>query len=197
MLGNSTAGDCGVASLEHTFMADAAITYETETQASQQQALDYYFKYTGGQDSGVVLSQYLAYVRKTGYYKNTVHAYAPVAVHDVPTLQNCVHIYGAAYTGITVTAAMQTAFSNHQPWTTEVVNDGPIIGGHAVPIVSYDDQFLNVITWAGVQQITYPAWHSISSEAWAVITGEFVAHTGDGRGVDLAALNADLDKLAA
>lgn len=196
MLSNDVVGDCGVASWEHCLMADAAITHATETQATAAQAKDYYFTYTGGQDSGVVLSRFLSYVRQHGYFGKTLSAYAPVAVHDVPTLQTCVNLYGTAYTGITVTAAMQQAFSTHQPWTAAVVNDGPIIGGHAVPIVGYDDSFLYLITWGGVQSITYSAWHSISSEAWALLTGEFVSANGDGRGVNLSALNADLDKLA-
>ena len=66
-----------------------------------------------------------------------------------------------------------------------------------MPLVGYDDSFLYAVTWGGIAPITYPAWHSISSEAHACITGEFVARGGDGRGVNLSALEADLDKLAA
>jgi hypothetical protein len=91
---------------------------------------------------------------------------------------------------------MQQAFGAHQPWTTALLNE-QIIGGHCVPIVGYDEQYLYAVTWGGVQAITYPAWHQIATEAWAVITGEFVARNGDGRGVSLAALRADLDRLAA
>lgn len=196
MLANDTVGDCGVASAEHVFMADASITHLTEPEAGAEQAKDYYFKYTGGQDSGVVLSQYLAYVRKNGYYGHTLHAYAPVKVSDIPTLQSVVNLYGAAYTGITVTAAMQQAFSMHRPWTLAVCS-GQIIGGHAVPIVGYTDEYLTIVTWGGLQNITYSAWHHIASESWALITGEFVTANGDGRGVALDVLNADLDKLNA
>jgi len=194
MLGNNEVGDCGVAGLEHVFMADAFITSTTEPEASDTEAKNYYFKYTDGQDSGVVLSSYLEYVRKNGYYKHSIAAYAPVAVHDIPTLQNAVNIFGAAYTGITVTAAMQQAFANHEPWDGTAVS-GPIIGGHCVPIVGYDDQFVYIVTWGGIQAITYSAWHRISSEAWAIITGEFVARGGDGRGVAIDALQADLNSL--
>lgn len=194
MLGNSTYGDCGVASLQHGLEADATITAEHEQFATEAQAVEYYLNYTGGQDSGVVLSDYLAHVRQHGYYGHKVTAYAPVAVHDIPTLQTAVWMYGFAYTGIVVTAPMQQAFANGQPWTADMLNSG-ILGGHAVPIVSYDDQFIRVITWAGVQEITYSAWHLMSSEAWAIITGEFVAHHGDGRGVSLSALQTDLNRL--
>jgi hypothetical protein len=194
ILGNDTAGDCGVAGLEHGFMADASITHEKESEATDQQALNYYFDYTDGQDTGVVLSDYLAHVRQTPYYGHTVDAYAPVAVHDVPTLQTAINMYGFTYTGIVVTAPMQQAFGQHEPWTTALL-DSPVLGGHCVPLVGYDDQFLYLVTWGGVQAVSYPAWHLMSSEAWAVITGEFVAHNGDGRGVNLAALKADLDRL--
>lgn len=196
MLANDTLGDCGVAGLEHGFMTDAAITDEQESEPSDAQAAAYYMTYTHDQDTGVVLSEYLAYVRKHGYYGHTVSAYAPVAVHDVPTLQTAVHMYGFTYTGIVVTAPMQQAFANHQPWTAEMLDAG-VLGGHCVPIVGYDDQFLRVITWGGVQEITYSAWHLMSSEAWACITGEFVKAHGDDRGISLSALQADLNRLDA
>lgn len=196
MLGNDTEGDCGVAGLEHGLECDATIVHEHESFPDASQAIEYYLTYTDGQDSGVVLSDYLAYVRQHGYYGHTVSAYAPVAVHDIPTLQTCIDFFGFAYTGITVTEAMQQAFSEHEPWTTALL-DSPVAGGHCVPLCGYDDQLLYAITWGGVQAITYSAWHQISSEAWAVITGEFVAHNGDGRGVSLSALNADLNSLAA
>jgi hypothetical protein len=194
MLGNDSYGDCGVASLEHGFMADAAITHETEPEATDQQAIDYYLTYTGGQDTGVVLSQYLQYVRQNGYYGHSVAAYAPVKVHDIPTIHTVVSFYDFAYTGIEVTAAMQQAFQEQQPWTLSLL-DSPVVGGHAVPLVAYDDAYLYAVTWGAIQKITYAMWHNISSEAWAVITGEILAHDGDGRGVNLAALNTDLDSL--
>jgi hypothetical protein len=194
MLGNDQYGDCGVAGLEHGFMADAAVTGKTETPASDSQAVAYYLAYTGGQDSGVVLSEYLAHVRKTPYYGDKVTAYAPVAVHDVPTLQTAIDMYDFAYTGITVTSAMEDAFGAGKPWTATTAR-GQVEGGHCVPIVGYDDEFLYAVTWGALQKITYSAWHQISDEAWAVITGELAS--GDGRGINLAALAADLDKLAA
>lgn len=196
MLGNDTHGDCGVAGLEHGFEADATLTAVTESFPSADQAIAYYEAYTGGQDSGVVLSDYLAYVRQNGYYGHSIDAYAPVAVHDIPTLQTAIFAYGFAYAGIAVTAPMQQAFAEHQPWGVDML-DRPPIGGHCIPIVGYDDSYLYAITWGGVQTISYPAWHYISTEAWAVLTGEFVTRNGDGRGVNLDALRADLDRLSA
>jgi hypothetical protein len=196
MLGNAQVGDCGVASLEHGFMAAAADTGGHESFPVDQQAVEYYLTYTGGQDSGVVLSKFLAYVRQNGYYGHTVQAYAPVAVHDVPSLSFCVWAYDFCYTGITVTQAMMDAFSAGQPWTTEMAQGEPL-GGHAVPAVGYSDEYLTVITWGQPQQIAWPAWHAMSSEAWAVLVGEDVSAKTDGHGISLAALQSDLSRLAA
>jgi hypothetical protein len=192
MLGTDQYGDCGVAGLEHGFMADAAVAGETETQATDAQAVSYYLAYTGGQDSGVVLSDYLAHVEQAGYYGRTVSAYAPVSTRDIPTLQFAVSAYDFAYTGIVVTDAMMTAFQNGQPWTLDTAR-GPVDGGHCVPVVGYDSSYLYVVTWGQIQPLAYSAWHHIADEAWAVITGELAK--GDGHGISLAALQADIAKL--
>lgn len=194
MLGNDQYGDCGVAGLAHLFMADATDTGATETFPSDEQAVSYYLKYTHGKDTGVVLSQYLKYVRKHGYYGHTVAGYAPVAVHDVPTLQTAIYLFDGAYTGIAVTEQMQADFQAGRPWTLESL-ESPVVGGHCIPLVGYDSTYLYAVTWGAVQPIAYSAWHYMSTEAWAVLTGELAK--GDGHGISLAALKADLDRLDA
>lgn len=194
MAANDRLGDCGVAGILHGFMADAAITDEHETFPTADQVAAYYLRYSGGADSGVVLSEFLAYVRRQGFFGHTVDSYAPVAVHDVPTLQFATFAFGFTYCGIVVTETMQASFATHHPWTMATLS-GPVAGGHCVPAVAYDDLYLYVVTWGQVQPVTWPAWHAMASEAYAVITGELVSVRGDGRGVTLAALRADLARL--
>lgn len=196
ILGNQAYGDCGVAGFEHGIEAAAADSREDEAFPDEQQCVSYYLAYTGGQDSGVVLSQFLAYVRQHGYYGHTVAAYAPVAVHDIPSLQFCVAAYDFAYAGISVTQAMLDAFDAGEPWTAETFT-GPVLGGHCVPVVGYDSAWLYIVTWGRVQRIAYPAWHQMADEAWAVLSGELVSAGKDGLGLNLAALEADLPELAA
>jgi hypothetical protein len=196
MDGNSEYGDCGPAGLSHGFMAAAADTAETETFPTADQVVQYYLAYTGGEDTGVVLSDFLAYVKANGFLGHTVSAYAPVAVSDVPALQFAVNAYDYAYTGIAVTRAMEQAFAAGEPWTLDEL-DSPVAGGHCIPIVGYDSHYLTAITWGQPQLIAYSAWHYIATEAWAVISGEVVKKGADGHGLNLAALQADLARLAA
>lgn len=192
MDGNDIYGDCGVAGCNHLFMAAAADTTATETFPTADQVVSYYLTYTGGQDTGVVLSDFLAYVRKTGFYGHTITAYAPVQVHDIPTLTTALYLYDAVYCGITVSQGMMDAFQNGRPWDAESVAGEPI-GGHCIPLVGFDSNYLYAVTWGSIQPIAYPAWHQISTEAWAVLAGELT--DGDGHGINLAELQADLDKL--
>lgn len=194
MDGNDQYGDCGVAGVNHGFMAVDSILDYMFPSPSDQEIVDYYLTYTGGQDSGVVLADFLGYVKSKGFFGHVVEAYAPVAVHDIPTLMFAVDAFDFAYTGITVTDKMMTAFKAGKPWTLGDVSS-PVDGGHCVPIVGYDESGFQVVTWGRVQTVSYPCWHFISTEAWAVIPKEFADKNSDGRGINLAALQADLAKI--
>jgi hypothetical protein len=192
MDGNADYGDCGVAGIKHGFQNAALVTSEKESFPTDQQVVDYYLKYTGGQDNGVVLSDFLKYVETNKFYDHTVSAYAPVNFKDIPNLQFAIWAYTFAYTGIVVTPAMQDAFSNGQPWTLDVCLGQPE-GGHCIPLVGYDSQYLYAVTWGAVQPIAYSAWAHIADESWAVITGEVA--NGDAHGLNLQALQSDISKL--
>jgi hypothetical protein len=195
MDGNDTYGDCGVAGIHH---GDMAVDVDTRTALSavtDAQIVNYYLTYTDGQDTGVVLADFLAYVKSTGFFGHTLAAYAPVSVSDFATLQFAVNAYGYAYTGIEVTDLMMEAYQNGQPWTAADVSNGNVEGGHCIPLVGYDSQNLYAVTWGGIQAIQYSAWHLMASEAWACIWGEVPASGLDGHGVNLKALQADLGRL--
>lgn len=195
MLGNDQYGDCGVAGLDHSFMAAGIVTDTHGVFPSSEDVVNYYLQYTGGQDTGVVLADFLGYVHQQGFFGHSVAAYAPVGVHDIPTMHFAVNAYDFVYSGIRVTSAMQSAYARGDSWDLDDLFS-QTVGGHCVPVVGYDSKYLYCVTWGKVQPITYAAWHYISDEAWAVISGELVSSGGDGRGINLAALQADLGSLA-
>ena len=193
MLGNDTYGDCGVAGLQHLLMADASMTHETVQWPTSQEVVRYYLNYTQGNNSGVVLSQFLAYVRRNGYPNGQkVTAYAPISPQDVESVRVAIASYGGAYSGIVVTQGMEAAFRNGTPWDLDATYSEPA-GGHCVPLVGYDSSYLYAVTWGAIQPVAFSAWHRIAEESWAVITGEL--SDGDGRGLSASQLLADLDKL--
>lgn len=194
MDGNDQYGDCGVAGIKHGFQNAALVTSETEQWPTEQQVVDYYLKYTGGEDTGVVLSDFLKYVKDNKFYGHSVGAYAPVGVQNIPHLQFAVWAYDFAYSGIVVTGEMQEAFGNGQPWELDDALGYPE-GGHCVPVIGYDSKYLYCVTWGAVQPVSYAAWSHIADESWAVLTGEELAD-GDEHGLNLAALKKDISRLS-
>ncbi len=189
--GNDQYGDCGVAGIHHGDMTVDLICRRGKLQVTAEQIVQYYLKYTGGQDTGVVLADFLAYVRKTGFFIRKLDAYAPVSINDLATLRFAVSAYGYAYTGIQVTDLMMQAFQNGQPWTATDFQNGQVEGGHCIPLVGYDSQNLYAVTWGRIQAIQYSAWHLMAEEAWACIWDEMNTIAGFNK----AALVADLGKL--
>jgi hypothetical protein len=199
MQGNASYGNCGVAGLVHGQMAVASILgTKGFAPPAPEQTVSYYLDYTKGKDSGVILSQFLQFVQKQpqGMLGEMVDSYAPVKVQDIPALQYTIDAYDFAYVGITVTEGMEQASQDEQPWTLETLLS-PVAGGHCIVLVGYDSQYLYGITWGAVQAIPYSTWHYIGDEAWAVISGYESKAGNDGRGINYAALKADLSKLAA
>ena len=193
MDGNDVYGDCGVAGLHH---GDMCVEYDTATPVvpiTSDQITQYYLSYTGGQDNGVVLADFLGYVQKTGFFGHSVEAYAPVSISDMKTLQFATNAYGFCYTGIQVTDLMMNASNAGQPWTADTFANGTVEGGHCVPIIGYGTDNLYVATWGMMQAIEYSAWHLIAEEAWAVLMSEVTAKGN--HGINLAALKADISKL--
>lgn len=194
MLGNDEWGDCGVAGIDHGFMAVDADLKESVLATPATDVVNYYLNYTGGSDVGVVLSQFLAYVDENGYYDRTISAYAPVSVRDLNTLHFAINAYDFAYAGITVYQGMEDAFGAGEPWDLHSIS-GNVAGGHCVPIVAYDSTWLYCVTWGKIQPIAYPAWTRVGDESWAIITGEEEKAGTAGHGINIDALKADLKRL--
>lgn len=192
MDGNDRYGDCGVAGFKHGLQNTAVTAAKAVRLPTDQQVVDYYLTYTHGQDTGVVLSDFLKYVESDEFFGHTVEAYAPVDFRHIPNLQFAIWAYTFAYTGIAVTPEMQEAFQAGQPWELETVLGEPE-GGHCIPLVGYDSQYLYAVTWGALQPIAYSAWAHIADEAWAVITGDLAAD--DLHGLNLDALKADIARL--
>lgn len=195
MDGNDNYGDCGVAGTHHGDMSIDLNAGVPLSAITADQIVQYYLTYTKGQDTGVVLADFLAYVKTTGFFGHNLLSYAPVSVTDYSTLQFAINGYGYAYTGIQVTDQMMNAFSNHQPWTPTTFSQGKVEGGHCIPLVGYDADYLYAVTWGAIQPIQYSAWHLMAEEAWACIWGEMPESGLSYHGVNLASLEADLKLL--
>jgi hypothetical protein len=195
MDGNDAYGDCTMAAAAHMIQSWNAETGQQMPVPADKEVIAQYLKLTGGQDTGLVESQVLKTWMSKGLWSNKIAGYAPVNVHSLDALKQAIAFFGGVYVGIQVPDNAQTQFAAGQPWT--LVADWqsqPIEGGHAIPLLGYDDQYLYAITWGAVQPMAWDWWSTYGDEAWVILSAEF-EHAGNVGGIDLATLKADLAKV--
>ncbi|WP_042386621.1 hypothetical protein [Streptacidiphilus melanogenes] len=195
MDGNDQYGDCTMAAAAHLIQSWNAQTAQADPVPTEQQVVDQYFHLSGGKDTGLVESQVLAAWQKKGLWGNRIIAYAPVNVHAQTAIKQTISLFGGVYAGIQVPANAQLQFQDGKPWTLEENwQSQPIEGGHAVPLLGYDADWLYVVTWGAVQQVAWDWWQTYGDEAWAVLAQEY-HEAGTVNGIDIATLTADLKQI--
>jgi hypothetical protein len=199
MAGNDTVGDCTIADAVHSSQVWSSITHEPWAYCGDAATVSEYYKLTGGQDTGLVISQLLAswHANGLGPVAHRITAYAQVHYANLVEVRQAVDWYGTCRIGVNLPQAAMDEFNAGKPWDlTGTAADDEIIGGHDVPIVGYDSE-LYVVTWGRIQPVTLRWFQRYVEEAWAIVPANFMPRHGDGRGINVAQLIADCTKLSA
>lgn len=194
MLGNDQYGDCTIAGAGHAIMAWNAEVAEPDPVPNAHQVLAQYMAITGGQDTGCVEANVLTFWNRQGLFgdRDKIAAFVPVDIRNLVTIHQAIAFYGCAYIGVALPESAEQQFEQGQPWT--VVNGSPVVGGHCVLLVGYDQNAVYAVTWGAVVPVSYPWLATYMDECWAMIPEQFV-QAGKGPELDLAQLQSDLNSL--
>lgn len=194
--GGNPVGDCGVVGSVNITLVDSVETAEAFVVPTSDEVVSTYLGYTNGQDSGIVLSDFLAHWQSAGLPWGKIAGYAGVEYHEVDDVFAAANAFGCLYVGIAVPAPAEDQFSNGEPWDlTGTSADDDIQGGHCVVIVARNAEGGEVITWGQRQKFTNRWWKRYGEEAYAVIAPSQVEKLGNGYGLDITHLKEDLSKL--
>ena len=208
MLGNDQYGDCVWAGAAHEHMLENLVAGHP-AQFTTQGVLSDYSAATGfdpndpSTDNGTEIRASLKYRRSTGIVDATgarhkIGAYLSLDVTrvqagDFSELAEAAYLFGACALGIEVPQSAMTEFNEDRMWSYEP--GSPILGGHYVPLVAHR-KHLEVVTWARVQPVGTRFLENYISEAWALVSPDFLNAQGvTPAGFNLAQLNADLAQL--
>lgn len=201
MADNDTLGDCTIAGAVHVNQAGALIVSEPWTYAGDAETKSTYLGLSGGQDTGLMLPQVLDPWHAGDFLGSARNGgYAAVHPQNTTAVKQAVWIFGNAYIAVNLPGVAQRQF---QPdgsgvWQlTHTAADDDIEGGHCVVVVAYNATGPIAVTWGGTVQITWEWWLKYVVQVYAVVPPAFVAKGGDGRGFDLAAIDAYLPAVAA
>ncbi len=203
MLGNDTAGCCVWAGAGHETMlwnaeASRAVAFTPAAVLSDYTAVTGFNPNDPSTDQGTDVQVAASYRRKVGVLdargsRHKVAAYLAITPGNREELKQAVYLFGAVGIGIEVPSSAQQQFVNKQPWT--VVKHASIEGGHYIPAVGYDKNYVYVITWGAVQPVAWSFLDKYMDEGVAYLSTEALTNGKSLEGFDATQLMADLKAL--
>jgi hypothetical protein len=201
MFGNDTIGDCTCACIAHMIMLATAHTGTLFTPAESDiiaaySAVSGYDPSTGANDNGAAIQDVLNYWQNTGIGGHKIIGWAQIDQTNIAEVKQGIWLFGGTDIGIEVFQSMEDQFDNHQPWDNPSGDD---LGGHSIPVFGFGADGCDGVTWATLQQMSWDTWSKICSEAYCVITEDWINQLSGKTysGFDLAQLQADLAALKA
>lgn len=205
MMLNDKIGDCTCAAAGHMIQCWTAsrgsecIADDSDIELAYE-AVSGYEPGKPSTDSGAVEIDVLNYWRKTGIAGHKIDAYAAVEVANAAQVKQSVYLFGGLYIGL----ALPLSAQNQEVWDTTLW--GRVTGsaapgswgGHAVPILGYDELGLTCITWGAEKRMTWSFFARYCDEAYAPLSQDWINVRGvDPNGFDMATLQKDLQQIAA
>jgi hypothetical protein len=204
MMGNDKVGDCTCAAAGHLIEGWTANANGDPVILPDSAILGAYSAITGyvaGQpstDRGANELDVLSYWRKTGFGGRRIVAYAALEPQNRTHVEDAIELFGGCYIGLALPAsAQQQAVWSVPPGGPSGTGAPGSWGGHAVPVVAYDQRGLTAVTWGAVKRMTWGFWSTYCDEAYALVSQDWIDKKGhDPEGFDLNGLLADLKLVA-
>jgi hypothetical protein len=182
-LGNDVHGDCTAAAAYHliqTWLNNNSIDFSPTT----EQALALYAATSDypKEDDGAVESQVLHYWSTVGVptsFNADVVTFASLVPANLDELRLAIENFGGCYIGVALPLSAQTQSEWDVPAAglTGVGEPGSW-GGHAIPLVAYDETSFTCVTWGRLIKITPAFLRAYCDEAYAVISRNWLADSG-------------------
>lgn len=204
MYGNDQLGDCTWAAIGHIVQAWTAHAGQERTPNTADIEQGYWETGTppsatgqpgGPTDDGRMEPHVLTYWRHNGIpnEQDSIIGYAAVNHADINRVKFAIENFGGVYVALAlpITAEQQTIWDyvpndpNNQPYSW---------GGHAVPILGYDSEYLYVVTWGFVLKMTYAFWQHYGVASYALISSDFLDKAA-AAGVDVPAIKTQINAL--
>ena len=184
--GNDIWGDCTIAALAHASTVYHALLGKHEIMSAEA-VLMWYFRLTGGFDSGLSGLDALNYWRQHSASGDKIITFAGISHWNHEHVKQAIRLFGGIFVGFQVQLGCLEAFNANQPWTPSVLTNN----GHAVYAIGYDQSGLTMLTWGSLQQGTWAWWDECVDEAYAILPPE-AETAGFAPGFNFAQLVIDL-----
>lgn len=174
MLGNDSAGDCVVAHYAHLCMLWSLLA-GTPVRPTAKQVLDLYFMLTNGQDVGLVIRDFLKYVRKNPILgSRKLAGFVGFDQQDNQLTKIATYLFGGACRGILLPDSAVPQTGPNGRWIPRQNMSDPEAapgswGAHCMADIGYNPDTIETVTWGFVQPVDKAFYPAYSMEAYALI----------------------------
>ena len=207
MAGNDQYGDCTIAGAVHMAQICAAVAGVQWTYPGDSVVEAFYFKLTGGPDSGLMLSTVLTALSQPNPLGFQIVGAASLNDATYKGVREATYNFGCSYLAVDLPASAESDFNESAPWRLPEPPDQPI-GGHCIVgggdenvlssgSVSDETDILDVATWAAWTECTSSWWNYYGSQCYVVLPEWYVEANHPILGVlDVDAWRADMKEIA-
>lgn len=196
---NDKLGCCTVSSAAHMAMQTQWYGQDARVYIPDAEIIRAYSAVSGykpgddSTDNGAVIQDVLNFWRTTGVGGYKIEAFAQVDANNIDLVRLCVSIFGAVNIGMNFPSSAMDQFDTGATWTP--VAHARSEGGHAVPIVGYDQKAFTCVTWGKLQKMDLAFWKKYvvpEKDVWVAIDTDWLRKVGTSpAGLDVVTLNAD------
>lgn len=196
---NDTLGDCTCAAVGHciqfwTTDRKCAVIIPDSDILSLYEKVGGYVPGNPSTDQGAVELDVLNYWKANPVDGHVLSAYVAINPLSNQELMDAVYYFGCAYIGVLLPISCQT----QEIWDVVSGSDGDpgSWGGHAIPIVAYDKDYVYCITWGQIKKMTRAFYTKYCDEAYALLSPDWTDQGNSIDGFDIATLLIDLGEIS-
>ena len=203
MMGNDKLGDCTCAAVGHVIQEWTSEAQPKEVIIPDGDIIKLYEAVGGyvpgnpSTDNGAVEVDVLNYWLANPLDGHALSAFAAVEPKNHNEVKDAVYIFGNCYIGLALPLSAQTQTVWTVPPGGPQGNGAPgSWGGHAVPVVAYDQRGLTCITWGALKRMTWQFWDAYCDEGYGLLSKDWLEASGKApQGFDWQAMVADMSDL--
>lgn len=203
---NDRLGCCAIATVAHQRRAwTANDSPGGAAQVTDEQVLAGYARIGGYRpgnprtDNGCVMLDVMRTWRRESVCGAKIGAFAKIDATDRQLMKFAVHAFGGALLGVQLPAAVEQTEDWRAP-TNPAEQVGPwgrgSWGGHAVPAVGYDREWLYFVSWGKLFKMSWHFFECYNDEAYVAVSADWLGPDfRSPAGIDLAVLLHDAQEI--
>ena len=179
MMLNDNIGDCTCAAAGHQIMAwcnenEVKVNITDGDILEAYKILSGYDPNNGTNDNGAVELDVLNLWRKRGIAGHKLLAFAALQKNNTEHVKSACWMFGGVYIGL----ALPSECLNQEVWDVIPGMEKGSLGGHAVPVIGYNEKGPICITWGFPKQMTWEFYLAFCDEAYALLGTEWMGTGG-------------------